>query len=163
MPTEEPNLAQEYFVLWELLARTRHAIYSAREIELREYDISPEQAYILIRVRQLKNKATQAQIAHFTFRKPNTVSVTVKRMEKQGLLKRSRSEEHKNLMVLALTTKGEEIYQKTLKRDTINNIMSSISMEQRKQLRACLDTLFKTAVNELARFNHISFLKKSHV
>jgi DNA-binding MarR family transcriptional regulator len=156
---KESDQSQKYFELWELLARTRHAIYSARELELKEYGLSPEQAYILNRINQLKNKATQTQIAHFTFRKQNTVSTTVKRMEKQGLIERKRNEQQGNSMILSLTSRGEEILKKTLDRKTINSIMSSISAEQYEQMRPCLETLFAAAVNELAKFNNKSFLK----
>jgi DNA-binding MarR family transcriptional regulator len=150
---------QEYFELWQLLSRVRHAIYSARELELREHGITLEQAYMLVRIHDLDNKATQAQLAHFTFRKQNTVSVAVKRMEKQGLLKRVKSKNRKNVATISLTAKGEELYKSTLGRDTINNIMSKISGEQRRQLRSCLGTLFGAAVDELAKSNNKSFLK----
>jgi DNA-binding MarR family transcriptional regulator len=150
---------QEYFELWQLFSRARHAIYSARELELREYSITLEQAYMIVRIHDLNNKATQSELAQFTFRKQNTVSVAVKRMEKQGLLKRNKSKDRKNVDIISLTRKGEELYNKTLSRNTINNIMSKISIEQRKQLRSCLEILFTAAVDELAKFNNQSFLK----
>ena len=145
-----------HFELWELLARTQHAIINARELELREHGITPTQAYILLRIYQLRNKATQAQIANFIFRKQNTVSINVKRMEKQGLLKKNRNG---NRITLSLTDKGEQIYKKTLKRQTIDNIMSSLSQKQSEQLRASLEMLFTAAANELAKFSNDAFLK----
>jgi len=80
---QEQEQFDKYFELWELLALTQHALYNVRELELREHGITPNQAYVLKRINQLKNKATQVQIAHFTFRKQNTVSINMKRMEKQ--------------------------------------------------------------------------------
>lgn len=159
MPRKKQVKSNKYFELWELLARTQHAIYNARETQLREHGVTPTQAYILLRVSQLNNKATQAQIANFIFRKQNTVSVNVKRMEKQGLLKRNRNKNQKNLITLSLTKKGEEIYQKTLNRDSINNIMASLSTEQIEQMRDHLETLFTAAATELAKFSNDSFLK----
>jgi len=159
LPAKDDGKLGKYFELWEVLARAQHAIYNARELELREYGITPDQAYILLRVHQLKNKATQAQIAHFIFRKQNTVSVNVKRMEKQGWLKKTRDRKRKNLVTLSLTKKGEEIYKITLNRDSITNIMSSLSVEQIEQLNSYLETLFTAAANELAKFNNNSFLK----
>ena len=159
MPNKKQAESDKYFEVWELLARTQHAMYNAREMQLREYGITPTQAYILLRVYQLNNKATQAQIANFIFRKQNTVSVNVKRMEKQSLLKRNRNKNPKNLITLSLTKKGEEIYQKTLNRETISNIMSSLSKEQIEQLRDYLEILFTAAANELAKFSNDSFLK----
>jgi len=151
----------KYFELWELLALTQHAIYSVREIELREFGITPNQAYVLKSIHELKNAATQAQIAHFTFRKQNTVSINMKRMENQGLLKRERNKNRKNQVTLSLTQKGEEVYQKSLNRKTFDNIMSSLSLKQIEQLSSDLDKLFTAAVNELAKFNNESFLKKT--
>jgi DNA-binding MarR family transcriptional regulator len=159
LPDKKQDRSDKYFELWELLARTQHAIYTARERQLREYGITPDRAYILLRVHQLKNKATQAQIAYFIFRKANTVSVNVKRMENQGLLKRNIKRNGKGGITLSLTKKGNEIYQKTLNREPIDNIMSGLSAEQVKQLSSCLETLFVAAANELARFNTDSFLK----
>jgi DNA-binding MarR family transcriptional regulator len=149
----------KYFEIWEILARTQHAIYNARELQLREYDITPDQAYILLRIHQLNNKATQAQIANFIFRKQNTVSINVKRMEKQGWLKRNANKNQKRNVTLSLTKKGEEIYNKTLNRETIINIMSSLSMEQIEQLRSYLEILFTAAANELVKFSNDTFLK----
>ena len=149
----------KYFDLWELLALTQHAIYNVRELELREYGITPNQAYVLKRIHQLKDKATQVQIAHFTFRKQNTVSINMKRMEKQGLLTRNRNEDRKNLVMLSLTKKGEEAYKKSLGRQTINNVMSSLTEEQIDRMHTYLDTLFTAAANELAKFNNETFLK----
>ncbi len=159
MSAKERDKSNKYFEVWELLARTQHAMYNARERQLRGYGITPDQSYILLRVHQLKNKATQAQIAYFIFRKQNTVSVNVKRMEKQGLLKKDINRNRKNVVTLSLTKKGEEIYKKTLDREPINNIMSSLSTEQIEQLSSYLETLFTAAANELAKFNTDSFLK----
>jgi len=156
---QEQEQFDKYFELWELLALTQHALYNVRELELREHGITPNQAYVLKRINQLKNKATQVQIAHFTFRKQNTVSINMKRMEKQGLLNRKRNKNQRNLVVLSLTEKGKEAYQKSLDRQTINNIMSTLSMEQLEQLSSYLDTLFTAAANELAKYNNESFLK----
>jgi MarR family 2-MHQ and catechol resistance regulon transcriptional repressor len=159
LPGKRQDKSDKYFELWESLARAQHAIYTARERQLREYGITPDQAYILLRVHQLKNKATQTQIAYFIFRKANTVSVNVKRMENQGLLKRNIQRNRKGGVTLSLTKKGEDIYQKTLNREPIDNIMSSLSAEQIRQLGPCLETLFVAAANELAKFNTDSFLK----
>jgi len=156
---KEKGILDKYFDLWELLALTQHAIYNVRELELKEYGITPNQAYVLKRIHQLKDKATQVQIAHFTFRKQNTVSINMKRMEKQGLLSRTRNKNRKNLVVLSLTKKGEEAYKNSLNRKTINNIMSSLTMEQIEQMNTYLDTLFTAAANELAKFNNETFLK----
>jgi MarR family transcriptional regulator for hemolysin len=156
---KENKKLTRYFEVWELLARAQHAIYNARELQLKEHDITPDQAYILMRIHQLDNKATQTQIAHFIFRKQNTVSVTVKRMEKQGWLKRKPNRDRRNCVTLSLTKKGREIYNKTLDRESITNIMSSLSAEQIEQLRSYLDTLFIAAANELAKFNTNSFLQ----
>ena len=159
MADKEKGILDKYFDLWELLALTQHAIYNVRELELKEYGITPNQAYVLKRIHQLKDKATQVQIAHFTFRKQNTVSINMKRMEKQGLLSRTRNKNRKNLVVLSLTKKGEEAYKNSLNRKTINNIMSSLTMEQIEQMNTYLDTLFTAAANELAKFNNETFLK----
>jgi DNA-binding MarR family transcriptional regulator len=159
LPAKKADNLSKYFEVWELLAKTQHAIYNARELQLKEYDITPDQAYIMMRIQQLDNKATQTQIAHFIFRKQNTVSVTVKRMEKQGWLKRKVDRNRKNCITLSLTKKGKDVYSKSLNRETIYNIMSSLSTEQLEQLRKQLATLFISAANELAKFNTNSFLQ----
>jgi DNA-binding MarR family transcriptional regulator len=156
---QETDLRQEKFELWKLLDCTRHAIISARELELREYGISPEQAAILLRIHELNNKATQKQISHIIFRKANTVSVAVKRMEKQGLVKRARKKNQNNSIYLSLTRKGEAIYRKTLERKTIDDILSTISPDQSQQLKSSLKTLFNAAVNEIARSKKDAFLE----
>jgi MarR family 2-MHQ and catechol resistance regulon transcriptional repressor len=159
LSAKERKITNRYFEVYELLSRAQHAMYNSRERQLRQYGITPDQSYILLRIHQLKNKATQAQIAYFVFRKQNTVSVNVKRMEKQGLLKRNVDRKRKNGITLSLTKKGEEIYRKTLNREPIDNIMSSLSSKQIEQLSSYLDTIFTAAANELAKFHSDSFLK----
>ena len=62
-------------------------------------------------------------------------------MEKQGLVRKVKDLDRKNLVRVVLTEKGREAYYHSTKRESIHQIMSFLSEEERQQLRHCLQTL----------------------
>ena len=52
--------------------------------------------------------------------------------------------------VLKVREKGRQAYYQSLKRESIHKVFSSLSGEQRRQLRSCLETLRHKALEELS-------------
>ena len=139
----------EAFRLWALLIRTKDTIYRVRQRELREVNISPIEAAVLVIVRATGRKATPAEISRWLFRQPHGVSMLIDRMQKEGLVRKAKDLEKKNLVRVELTEKGQQAYDHAAKRIAIDRIMSSLSEEERHQLSSYLEKLRDKALEEL--------------
>ena len=62
-------------------------------------------------------------------------------MEKEGLIEKVRDLERKNLVRVAATEKGNEVFLKTTERGTIKDITSVLTPEEQKQLWSLLAKL----------------------
>ena len=132
-----------------LLNQTTETIFRARQKELDQYSISTSQGAVLFITRALGEKATISEISRWLLRKPHTVSEIVSRMEKKGLLKKARVPKHKSIIKVTLTPKGLEAYRKSKKRQSFRNIISSLTLEERRKMVIYLQKLKDSAVREL--------------
>lgn len=137
------------YALWRLLLQAKDAVFKARQKELRQYAISPEEAGVLFVVQALGNKAMPAEISRWLLRRPHTVLGIVSRMQKKRLLTRTKDLKRKNLVRVSLTEKGQQAYYQSTKIESIRRIMSPLSEEERKQLGSCLKTLRDRALKAL--------------
>ena len=134
--------------LWGLLRQAAHAMDRAREDELRPIGISMTQAAILYIVKVVEGPVTPAQISRWIFREPHSVSGLLNRMEKQGFVKRVKDLERKNVIRVAITEKGEEAYRRSKDMKAIRKTLSCLSPEERDSLRAYLERLRNSALDE---------------
>jgi DNA-binding MarR family transcriptional regulator len=136
------------FNLWLLLDHARYALYRARELELLRYGMTPEQSQILFVIHGLKENATPGAIARETLLKPHTISGIVNRMEKKGLLKKTKDLNRKNQIRVSITEKGLEAHQLSSKRGPIHRVMSALSQGERDQLGPLLVKILAEAGKE---------------
>ena len=137
------------FTVWVLLLQAKDMVLKATEKELSQYGISPEEASVLSIVQFLDSKATPTEISRWLLRKPHTVSGILSRMEKKGLVRKTRDLDRKNLVRVTLTEKGRQAYYQSSKIESIRQIMSSLSEEEHQKLISCLKTLRDRALKEL--------------
>jgi len=140
-----------------LLGQTRDAICKARKRELEQYSVLPEQALVLFIIQAIGNEATPAEISRWLFREPHSVSGILERMKKDGLVRKAKDLHRKNLIRVMLTEKGQQAYNQSLKRKSIHQIMSSLSEEERQQLRSYLERLRSEALKHLVSRRKILF------
>ena len=145
------------YQLWVLLHHACDAMARARENELRPVGISGMQAAVLFIVKTLEVPATPAEISRRLFREPHTVSGLLDRMERQGLVRRVKDLERRNLIRVAITEKGEQAYHRSREMGVIHEILSSLSQEEQDNLRAYLETLRHKALAELAAQRPLPF------
>ena len=143
--------------LWVSLARTREALYKARKKELAQYSIPPRQAAVLPVVEAIGHEATPAELSRWLARESHSVSELLNRMEKQGLLRKIKDLDRKNQVRVELTQKGREAYHQVMKRESIHNIMSVLSEEQRQKLMSYLQLLGNAAMKELVTERKITY------
>jgi len=131
--------------LWRLLANTRAVIFKVREKELSQYGITPQQAGILHILQTTGDKVTIAHISRLTFRELHTVLGLVNRMEKTGLVRKVKDSGNKNVIRVSLTGKGRGVYYQSINRESIYQILSSLSEEEQRQLSSFLGKLLNKA------------------
>ena len=135
--------------LWVLLRRTSHVIWKVRERELAQYGIAATQAGVLHIVQAIGRKATPAEISRRLLREPHSVSGLLARMEREGLIRKVKDLNRKNLVRVELTKKGRQAYNQSTKRESIRSIMSSLSDQEQQQLVSYLRTLCARTLKEL--------------
>ncbi|MCK4965286.1 MAG: hypothetical protein KAS54_09385 [Dehalococcoidia bacterium] len=72
-------------------------------------------------------------------------------MEKQGLLRKTKDLERKNIVRITLTDKGEEALRQAMETETIVKVISFLSDKEQDCLRAHLETLRHGALEEYTR------------
>ena len=142
-------LTDKDFELWVLIHQTRDAIFKLRENELRQHGITTMEAGVLFLIHLIGYKTTPAEISRWIFREPHTVSVLLNRMEKKGLIKKTKNLDRRNLVRISLTEKGKQAYNNTLKRESIRNTIATLSEEERQQLYSYMQKLRDKALNDI--------------
>jgi len=147
---EKTPFADKDFKLLVALHHTTNAIVRAREKELSQHDLTYMQVAVLFTIKAIGEKgATPAEISRWLFREPHSVSGLISRMEKAGLVTKVKDMDKKNWIRVTITEKGQQAYHKAVKRESLRNIMSTLSNEERKALRGYLKILRDRALKEL--------------
>ena len=154
---ENSLIEGQYYKLWILLSQTRDLIFDLREKELSPYGITARQAIILFIITTLGGKTNINKIARRLHREHHTLSVGLNRMEKQGLVKKTRNPDRKYEIIVTLTEKGQQAYELSLKRESIKEIMSCLSEEEHQQLNSILKKLRDKALEDLHEVPKVPF------
>ena len=134
---------------WLLFNHAWRAMFKAREKELQEYKITPEQAEVLMAVQALGNNATPAEISRSTLREPHTISGIINRMAEKGLLTKNRDLKRRNLIRVALTEKGRLAFEHSTNRKAIFDVMGELKPGERQVLCGLLERLQGKALHLL--------------
>ena len=132
--------AEEDFKLWRFLDHTRYVIARLRELELAQYGLTPEQAYVLDILNANGGSTTMGQIADMTLRPHHTISTLIERMAKHGLLEKRRTPQDRRSYEIVVTAKGDELFRK-VKRKSIEMAFSTLSKEDKRLLSSILKRL----------------------
>jgi len=136
--------------IFGLLQLTSDAILRVRQSQLREVGISNIQSALLYMVKHLEPPVTPAEISRRLFRKPHTVFALLKQMERQGLVRKIKDLERKNMARVVLTEKGEEAYRRSMEKwEAIDEIMSCLTREEHAALRSFLRQLRGKSLEKL--------------
>lgn len=145
------------FKLWVLLHQTRDAVHKSAEKELRRFGLSPMEAALLFAVHAIGERATPAEISRWLFRESHSVSGLLDRMEKKGLVKRSKDLDRKNLVRISLTDKSAEFCGTYAEMKVIDRILGALSEEERQRLAAYLKRLRDRALEDLGIERELPF------
>ncbi len=133
----------EKYRLIFLLARTRDVLYAARVLELKQYGITPYEASTLYLIQALGDKATYSELAKQTFRQYVSIHSLLKKMINADLVKKVTGPGRTRGARLALTPKGERVFQEVVVRGNLVDLIDKLSITQRKQLNQVLEKLLE--------------------
>jgi DNA-binding MarR family transcriptional regulator len=141
MNQEKDDSLVDSYRLFSLLRQTADSVLRAREAELKKYNLSPEQAAALVCIRSLDNKATPAELSRWLFRKRNSITILLNRMQKLGLICKTVNKDRKNSITAKLTPKGNDVYKKAIEFQAFYSIIDVLPEKKRKQLWLLLQTI----------------------
>ncbi len=131
--------------LYQLYRRSGAALHRARRKELRRYRLSDSETAVLDFVHAARNMITPAELARQMVHDDHAISQLTARMEKRGLLKKNKDLPSTNMVRISLTETGEQMYLQTRTIQSIRDIFSSLSSEDREQLASFLNKLWDKA------------------
>ena len=140
---------QDNVYLWALIRNISHLMGRARDRELAQYGLTVTQSAILSAVKRLAGTATPGSIAQFLYRESTTISNTLIRMEKQGLVKRTRDPMRRREVRVTLTKSGEAALTDAGERDVINRAMTGLTAGESRALIEAMKPLRDTLLGEL--------------
>lgn len=142
--------SQTDFRIWVALTRARDLVIKARGVELASHGISAVETQVLLLVHDAPEKPTPAELCRWVLRQHNTVSALLRRMEKKGLLVRSRDREKRNQWRISLTEQGEREWQWATQINAIRFVMSDFSPSNKEALETFLTKIGDKALIMLA-------------
>jgi DNA-binding MarR family transcriptional regulator len=134
---------------YRLLSRLRQAtdaVYNIRQKELKQFNITPEQVGAMHLIHTFGNQANAFELSKVLNRKPSTMTVLLRRMEREGLIKKTVDKRKKNMIRLSLTRKGAVCYEKGLELSMVGEVFRRLSSEQKNQLSSLLEQLRDAAL-----------------
>ena len=138
----------QYYRLWGLVIQTRDAISMVRQKELSKYHLTTRRAAVLFAMKAIGNRATPSSIGRMLLRKRHSISTLLRRMEKDGLIKRARNIDRGNTVNVVFTKKGHQAYANMAKMESIQEVFSLLSESERVTLQLLLKSLRDAALKK---------------
>jgi DNA-binding MarR family transcriptional regulator len=139
---------REYTLVAQIM-QVADILVKVRERELLPQNLSATAASILFLVDAMGEGVTPARITRMLLREPHSISGILMRMENQGLVKRAKDMERRNLIRITLTAKGEKALKQAMKLEGTTHVLSRLNAAQQKQLKASLTALKEAGMKEL--------------
>jgi DNA-binding MarR family transcriptional regulator len=141
--------ADKDYTLLTALLQVADILFKIRERELLPQNLSATASAILFLVDAMGDGVTPAKITRMILREPHAISGILIRMEKQGLIKRAKNMESKNLIRVTLTARGRNALKQAMKQTDTTQILSRLSEGQRTKLTKSLSILKEAGKKEL--------------
>lgn len=146
------------YKLWVLLHQVKDIIFRAREKELRLYGITPMEAAVLfVLFNMFGGESSASKISEVILRKPHTTAGYISRMERDGLVTKSKDKNQEGIKIIKITQKGKQAFINSTKRESINKILSCLSKEEHQQLWSILEKLRESGLNSLHSVERLPF------
>jgi DNA-binding MarR family transcriptional regulator len=130
MPTRITKTSNLFYDALLSIRHSDESITKCEEEEFSKIGVLPQQFHILRAIKYIPGVVTPSIVANWVDRNPNSITLIINRMEKDGLVKRKRDLTDRRALRLIITPKGEELYKRTLKtalRELPKTILSTLS------------------------------------
>ena len=136
--------------LWYSSHRTRSLLKMCEDQIYGEHNLTTEQYTVLVAIKHMGGVARPSNIARWITRSPNSVSMIIDRMVKDGLLKRVRDKRDRRVVNVSITRKAEDSLKPAIAAgwEFIQKITSPLSNEEKHAFIKSHDTLR----NEIFRY-----------
>jgi DNA-binding MarR family transcriptional regulator len=124
-------------------------IAKLRRLELAKYNVQPVQAYILFILQALGGETSPTELARYAYEHKSAISDILIRMEKQGLITKTKKVSGNGRITVKLTEKGEDALRLSSERAYLKKVMSGLTPEKTAQLESCLELIRDNAINQL--------------
>lgn len=147
----DKNLDPDFnFRVWTIFHQAAESSIKVVENELfREHGISYIQLAVMYVVKNSKNKLSPTEISRILLREPHTTAALINRMEKQGIVKKTKDSKMKNIKRVSLTRKGEELYVKAMAVESPFQLLSGLSTEEKEAFLTSTEKIRNAAVDQL--------------
>ncbi len=137
--------------IWVLLRQTYNLLSQCGEMVIRDAEITLKQYYVLIAIKYIKGPVTQSEVARWLDRKPNSITTIIDRMEKDGLVERTRNPRDRRSSQLVITTRGHDVMGRATKPAMImmKRMMACLSSEEMSTFIQLLEKLKGAACEQL--------------
>jgi len=137
---------------WMLLHRTRDLAFYCEDRVFSEYGLTAEQYTTLAAMKYFDDPVRPTDIGGWVGHKVNTVSMMVDRMVNAGLINRMRDLPDRREVRVTITKKGEEAFAPATPAawDLVQDVMSSLSDEEKRTLIRLLEKVRDKAVEHLS-------------
>jgi DNA-binding MarR family transcriptional regulator len=136
------------FPLWRLLDHTRYMIFRSREKELADFDLTPEQAFVLDIIHAAGGSTTITHIVDMSQHKHNSIGSLVDRMARAGLLKKNRTRKDRRAFRIVSTAKGEALLEK-VPRQSVTAMFACLGDDEKRELASLLSRVMKNAYDSM--------------
>jgi DNA-binding MarR family transcriptional regulator len=118
-------------------------------LELAKYNVQPVQAYILFILHALGGETSPTELTRYAYEHKSAISDILIRMEKQGLITKTKSVNGNGRIQVKLTEKGEKALQFSSETALLKKVMSGLTPEKKDQLESCLEIIRDNAISQL--------------
>jgi DNA-binding MarR family transcriptional regulator len=105
----KPHYSDLTYDVLLLLAQTSDVIYRSLEAELDEKDITLAQLRLLLVLSRKDRPLTPAELCRYLFRKSQTMTNMLNRLEERGYVEIMRDQKDKRLVMVHMTDKGQQL------------------------------------------------------
>jgi DNA-binding MarR family transcriptional regulator len=137
------------FELTRLITLTSESIYKVRQKELNTYRIHIRRSAIIRAIYILGDNATPTTISRQLSRQRHTIREQLVKMQQEGIVEIIKDLRKKNMIRVILTKKGLTKYHQIQKADSLRDIMSPLTYNEREELTKYLTIIRKRALENL--------------
>ena len=152
--SETTQVITEGRKLWRLLGRTYDALLDASKLELEPFGIQYVRAWTLWGLKAMDRPVTITEMSQILERDRHATDQLLKRMEGDGLVKRSEGQNKGKRVTVSLSENGEALICRILDDSrAIDEITSCLTSEEKGLLTQLLNKLRKEALTRNAKYS----------